>query len=46
MRMIEEVIKDMKYFLLILLLIITAFSDAFLRISLGNSSTLDSEGKS
>ena len=35
-RMIIEVIKDMQYFFLVLLITIAAFGDSFLRISLGN----------
>jgi hypothetical protein len=35
-RMIVEVMKDMRVFLLLLLITILAFGDSFLRLSLGN----------
>jgi hypothetical protein len=35
-RMIVEVVKDMRNFFLVILITITAFGEAFLRLSLGN----------
>jgi hypothetical protein len=43
-RMIVEVIKDMKNFFLVLFITIAAFGDAFLRISLANKITVDESG--
>lgn len=36
-RMIVEVVKDMRNFFLVLLITIAAFGDSFLRLSLGNT---------
>lgn len=43
-RMIVEVIKDMQYFFLVLLITIAAFGDSLLIISLGNKNILDADG--